>query len=355
MRTWFRLSYLIPTLLVLAALSVSTAWASTPLVYIVHSYEQDHVCGKPQADGVISTLKAHGLYPDKVTIRSYYMDTKRTHTSPQAIAEQGRLAMVEIEKLHPKVVVTLDDNAFRHVGLKLVGRKDVSVVFSGLNGQPEAYDKIRHFMDSRKHPGRNVTGVYEKLHLKRALTVAATVLKGLKKVVAITDVSPTGKGITRQLEIESAEGLPCEWDVRTTRNFDEYKKLILELNDDPEVQAIYPVAMTLDDGGKRATANEIFKWTIEHSVKPEIPVNYGFCRLGLFGGVSVDFEYMGKVAGAQVSSILNGTPAGDLPIVDAPNYAIVFNLARANMLGITIPEDILLASDTIYKEMELLK
>ena len=35
---------------------------------------------------------------------------------------------------------------------------------------------------------------------------------------------------------------------------------------------------------------------------------------------------MGKLAGQKDAKILSGTKAGDLPIEDAPDYAIVFNL-----------------------------
>jgi len=35
---------------------------------------------------------------------------------------------------------------------------------------------------------------------------------------------------------------------------------------------------------------------------------------------------MGKLAGQKDAKILSGTKAGDLPIEDAPDYAIVINL-----------------------------
>lgn len=341
-------------LAVFLALPAGPALAGKPLLYIVHSYEKNHVCGQPQADGVVSSLRETGLYPGKVEVKSYYMDTKVTNATPEAIARQGELALAEIERLKPAVVVTLDDNAFAQVGLKLVDRPDVSVVFSGMNGQPETYNAKKRFMETREHPGHNVTGVYEKLHLKRAISVLAKVMH-LTKAVGIVDYSPTGDGVIRQFEIESAWELPVDWDVYRVRTFDEYKQLIRTINDDDSIQAIYPVALTLEDHGKRVSASEIFRWTIENSLKPEIPLNYFFCQLGLFGGASVDFSYMGRLAGTQASYILDGEKAGDLPIVEASNYAIVFNTARAEMLGIEIPMDVLLASDTLFKKMLLIQ
>ena len=57
------------------------------------------------------------------------------------------------------------------VMMPLVGRDDISVVFSGMNGQPEMYDKRKHYVDSWAHPGSNVTGLYEKLYAAQAVKV----------------------------------------------------------------------------------------------------------------------------------------------------------------------------------------
>ena len=318
--------------------------------------KKNHICGQPQADGVIEALSEAGLYPNKVGVEQFFMDTKKTYTTPQAVAERGRLALDAVTRLHPAVVVVLDDNAFRVVGLELVDKPGLAVVFCGLNGQPEDYDKQKEFLDTREHPGHNVTGVYEKLHLKRALTVLNSALSNVHKVVGITDYSPTGEAITRQFEIESSQELPVKWEVRRVKTFEAYKELIHALNRDDTVQALYPVALTLPTKeGLRVTAAQIFKWTLDHSRKPEIPLNYFFCKLGLFGGASVDFKSMGKHAGMQTASILEGKPAGDISILEAPDYAIVFNTARAKELGLFIPEHILLASYPVYSEMLLKK
>jgi ABC-type uncharacterized transport system substrate-binding protein len=87
---------------------------------------------------------------------------------------------------------------------------------------------------------------------------------------------------------------------------------------------------------------------------PELPANYDFCRLGLFGGAAINFESMGYAAGLYALEILGGQTAGDLPIVDAPDFAIVFNTARAAMLSQSIPLSLLTASDRIYTSIPLL-
>jgi len=56
------------------------------------------------------------------------------------------------------------------------------------------------------------------------------------------------------------------------------------------------------------------------------------------------------VVGRQVAAILNGQAPGDLPVENAAGFAIVFNLARARELGITIPLALLTAADIVYKD-----
>ena len=198
---------------------------------IIHSYERDHVCGAPQADGVVAALKEAGWnVGETLQIQSYYMDTKKTHTTPDAIREQADIALKQIEDFAPNVVVVLDDNAIREVMLPLVDHTDLSLVFSGMNGQPEAYNDKQSFMHTRQRPGSNVTGVYEKLWVGKSLAVMSAALRILDKssrVVGITDYSPTGKAITRQFELELArEDLPVTWDLRRVKDFTEYTRLI---------------------------------------------------------------------------------------------------------------------------------
>jgi hypothetical protein len=171
------------------------------------------------------------------------------------------------------------------------------------------------------------------------------------KVVMITDMSPTGNALTKQFELELTGQTDVKWEVRRVKDWTEYMKLIEELNGDAIVKAIHPVALTLPvDGGGRYAAAEIYDWTIAHSKKPEMAINYFFARMGLFGGAVINFGTMGKLAGQKGAKILSGTKAGDLPIEDAPDYAIVFNLKRANDLGIQISPRVLAAASAVYRD-----
>jgi putative ABC transport system substrate-binding protein len=322
-------------------------------IYIVQSYEKGHVCGEPQAEGIRDALAAAGWEVGRnLTVQSYYMDTYRTNAAPEAMKAEGQKALAEIAEFKPDIVFVLDDAAVRQVMVPLIGRTDMSVVFSGMNGQPEIYNDPKHYLDSREHPGGNVTGVYEKLYAGQSLKVMAQAVPALRggKAVMITDGSPTGNGLTKQFELELKDS-DIAWEVRRVKDWGEYTALIQTLNDDATVKAIYPVALTLPvEGGGRYAAAQIYDWTITNSRKPEMAINYFFARMGLFGGAVVNFNSMGKLAGQKGAKILAGTKAGDLPVEDAPDYAIVFNLKRASDLGIEISPRVLAAANAIYKD-----
>ena len=152
------------------------------------------------------------------------------------------------------------------------------------------------------------------------------------------------------MELAKEQGT-VNWELVRVKNWQEYVGLITKINSDDSVKAIYPVALTLKVSETETyTAPEIFKWTIENSKKPEMALNYFFSKVGLFGGAAVDFKAMGFLAGKKAGKVLNGEGAGDLQVDDAPEYAIVFNLKRANQLGIVVPAPLLTASDYVYKE-----
>ncbi len=317
-------------------------------IFILHSYGKGDICGQPQADGALAALREAGFQGSRIAVETYYMDTKGRNNTPKLVAEQGRLALGRIAAFKPRVLITLDDNAFGEVALRLVDTP-VQIVFSGLNGQPEEYSRKVPFLGSRARPGHNVTGVYEKLHFAAAVKVQKKIFPNLRTVRVLSDLSPTGRAIVKQVQLElAAEKVPVAIDMKSAGSWEEYQKEIRAADRDSEIGTIYPVALLLKDAaGKTHTAPEILRWTLAHCRKPDIALNYAFTSLGLLGGATVDFEAMGRQAGQIAARILRGEKAGEIPIEDAQRFALVFNLNRARQLGITIPEDILLAADEI--------
>lgn len=345
--------FLLIVFLIQLGFTGSISARETKRLFILASYDRQHVCGEPQEQGLMKGLRDKGWVEHvNLEVERYYMMTKKINVTPAQMKKQGDIALRKIDFFNPQLVAIIDDNAFREVALKLADHPTISVVFSGMNGQPETYNQKKRFMNNRKHPGHNITGVYEKLYVVQSIKVMERAVASLKghKVVGITDYSPTGNAITQQLKIELKDRLDqIDWELKRVRNWNEYKNLIQNLNQNKDVKMIYPMALSLKvSKTKTYAAGEIFAWTIEHNTKPEMALNYFFSKIGLFGGAAVNFRAMGVMAGHKAGMILSGTRAGKIPIEDAPDYAIVFNLKRSRQLKIDIPLPLLTAADYIY-------
>jgi hypothetical protein len=281
------------------------------------------------------------------------MDQYVTNVTPEALRRVGETAIADIEAFKPDILFVLDDASIAFVMMPLIGRAAFPIVFSGMNAQPEMYNAQKKIMDSRKRPGGNVTGMYEQLYAAQSLKVMMEAVPGLRgsKVVMITDTTGTGNALTKQFELELKDMRDVSWEIKRAGSWSDYTTLIERLNNDVSVKAIYPIAMTIAGAdGARYTSSQIFDWTIAHSRKPEMAVNYFFARMGLFGGAVINFGSMGRYAGQKGARILNGAKPGDLSIDDAPDYAIVFNVKRAKDLGIEIPARVLAAAHAVYKD-----
>ena len=295
--------------------------AAVPKILIVHSYDQGQICGQPQEDGLLQGLMQQGYVEGRtIEVHRFYMDSKETFNRPGLLEERGQEALARIHQLQPDLVVTLDDNAAGTVMLGLAG-SDIPVVFSGMNVQPEEYNRQKQFMKSRSHPGYNVTGVYEKLHIVKSVKVLREISPGQGSVVAIVDDTPTGRAIQKQLELELAEeGAGIPFAIWTARSSDDYREFIIRINEDPAIAAVYSVAVTLTNGDAGYwTAGDMIRYTVSHLQKPDLAVNYFFSEQGFLGGAAVDFIAMGRQVADKVAAILQGTDPGSCPLMMPPS------------------------------------
>jgi len=99
----------------LGSVTTSAQTSQGRRVYIVQSYEKGHVCGEPQAEGILNALSAGGWTVGRnLTVQSYYMDTYRTNATPEAMQSEGLKALGEIaqsgEGVLPKRIVYVSCN-----------------------------------------------------------------------------------------------------------------------------------------------------------------------------------------------------------------------------------------------------
>lgn len=336
-------------LLACATFSAEEEEPKLPILFILHSYEEDDICGQPQEAGALAALAAEGCLPGRdFQLRTYWLNTRKKNTTQEQLNVAARAAREEIDRVQPQVLLVFDDNAFKSVGLQYADRPGISVVYCGINGQLDDYNKIQRFYETPQKPGHNITGVYETLHVADAFKVQRELMPQTKQILVITDNAHNEQALTHQIDKE-LKGL-SGWEKKIANTWEEYTALIQAANDDPTVGALYPVALQLTDAAnKQYSTLDILRWTAQNSRKPELAFNHAFCKFGFFGGAVVDFTAMGGQAGRLVAQILKGKAAKELPLENAERFTLVFNLNKMKKLGIAIPEDILLAAEELYK------
>jgi len=70
-------------------------------------------------------------------------------------------------------------------------------------------------------------------------------------------------------------------------------------------------------------------------------------RAGCLFSYGPDVIEFAQRAAAQIDKILKGTPPGELPVEQMTRFELVINLKTAKMLGITIPQPVLLRAHEI--------
>ena len=122
-------------------------------------------------------------------------------------------------------------------------------------------------------------------------------------------------------------------------SFDEWKQTVEEYQDEADILGILNFHQVRDDEGNIVPSQQVVDWMIENSSLPELGLVAGWTEDGLLSAAGNSGLKTGIYVGMLGVRVLNGVDPGSVPIVDPKVVDITFNLARAEMLGVDIPQE----------------
>lgn len=328
-------SALLVAVLLLCAAAFS---ASAAEVFLVSSYHEGDMCGRPQCEAALEALKQSGI-PD-LSFRVYHLDSRRR--AGQEVDGDIEKIIADIRERKPALVLTVDDLAFSRLYGEVVRRPSTFLVFTGLNRAIAEYDREIPFLDEKGLPVKNITGVFEYLFMKEQFEMLEVLLRRpLKKVALLHSTDPVGIIVKEQIAGE-LEGTPYAemLEFHAAEDAESVLRLAEALGADETLDAWIPVTMSVKNAhGGFLTMGDLAKEMTSRIRKPDLALNVSFTELGFYGGVSVDFYQMGFQTGLMAAKLLKGHSIREIPVENARTSIIAVNRSRLRELGISISGD----------------
>lgn len=249
--------------------------------------------------------------------------------------------------------------ALKPAAIELVSRK-VDVIFTtgGATLVAKATTReipivFRHPLDpvalglvkSMSRPGGNVTGVagFSVEKAKKRFEILKEIVPGVRRVLIFYDINnPISRGhFAFARDAATKLGLEVAEHPVTTG---EELRISMSRMEKREGDAFYHVSDDLVE----SQAQFIFKVARQ----TRLPTMFGrvaWAAEGSLAAYGPNYYQMGRQAASLVDKILKGAKPQDLPIVLANKFDLFINLRTANIIGVTIPPEVLKQADKVIR------
>ncbi|MBF0527606.1 MAG: hypothetical protein HQK56_21210 [Deltaproteobacteria bacterium] len=305
-----------------AELSVATGDAKR--IFIVSSYDEFHVCGNPQLQGILNNIQDG--YSKRLSITGAYMETLTRNNTPELHLKVSEAIIRDIKEFKPDLIITIDDDAFEHVGIPL--SKDYPIFFSGINRFYSSY--LEAFSDIIYKP--NIKGVEERISLSALVKIMERYKFSPKEFILLSDNTETSYYMTQNYISELKSKTNYHFSVIQITTLVELREFIKASQSRDKSVLVLTLQRVLDERGKmvpkKDILREIYKYNSKHL---ELGANPLYAEFGIPICMAPDFSSMGSLLGVMVIKFLNKEPI-ERPILE-PINSVSVNLKRLKELG----------------------
>lgn len=300
LRVWFGL-LLFNMLSIALSQPLSASGEEPPLqnVLVLHSYQKGFAWTDDQDAGIEKKLKSAANLP---VIYTEYMDWKR-YPGNASLELFYQTIKFKYQSLPIDAIIATDDAALNFaIRYRKEILNDAPIIFSGINqlGVDSIQDKS------------NITGVIEEVDPAETIRMALEINPSIRKVYILFDNSESGLS-TGQMVQERIMSLKPDLQVFPLNNLSNSEII-------DQVSTLTSDSMVLmttyySDSTGRITGFEQFSSRLGESSSVPIYHIYDFgLNHGAFGGNLISGKIQGETAAAMALRVLQGEPAGQIPI-----------------------------------------
>lgn len=291
--------------------------------------------------GLLSLQSGELLEPVRAALRELgYIDGKNIHLEERAAGDEyARLAAIAAEFVKLSVDVIVAGGATATKAARRVTSATPIVMITGL-------DPVAHGLAvSLARPGGNVTG----------LRVTGGTDLAVKRFELAKELVPRLTRVALLLHGESGAALVQRTDVETAAKAAKLNLRVIEVHSSGDLEAgfdqirrtaqlvIVPPASAFNANRARI---------IELAALSRVPAIYGSGEWVESGGLASygsDMVKARREAARYVDKILRGVKPSELPIEEAKTIDVVVNLRTARVLGLKMPEVVLLRATKVIE------
>jgi ABC-type uncharacterized transport system substrate-binding protein len=198
---------------------------------------------------------------------------------------------------------------------------------------------------SLAHPGGNATGssnVAPDLSAKLVGTFAQLV-PGMSSVGVV--VNPANPGAVAQMDgtQQAVHALGLQSQVVNAGTLEEYERAFARL----KIEGVNGVLL-LQDPSNTGNPGKIAELAQQHRLPTAFQLRENVAAGGLMSyGANINDQF--RLAAFYVDRILRGEKPADLPVQLPTKFELVINLKTARMLGLTVPDNLLLLADEVIE------
>ena len=292
---------------------------ASPHILLLLSYDPEFPTSRKIIEGVKS-----GLGDRRVELQVEFMHTRFDRRPGYLEKFSGWLAD-RVQKQPPSVVITADDNAFNYALDHRELLSNAPVVFLGVNN-----------VDAAKSADAlpDVTGVVEHVSLRETLDMILTTSPDARALHVVTDGSVGG-----QSDLRALMGLQDDYPALPFVTHDlqrlTWPELAMILERTPADEPVLLLSAYKDSVGQPKYFEDSVDFLLKHAGSPVFHLWEHGVREGLVGGWVMSHRIHGEVAATMALKVLDGVPAGDVPIVyQSPNSPMI-NVSALDLWGLS--------------------